>query len=269
MVDTGNSMHQRPVWTSRWSLLMSGWSQDWLFLNVDIKYFSPSTKIYWREVDPILHCRWQRECGLKWVVHSVTGVPHSPWSCSSGCLRLKVLDRQILCRWSYSHLKYKCRYKYCADNVTQFSLANHANFFSRFSHPLLSRKVAEWREQSTVRKKNYSVKDLMNHLLHDLLKVREKQEMFKPLERHIAQELAVQQVFCMHLIIQLKTNVTYLLLLRWWSPFVNHCFQLDLRTSGIHGDSGKRQELETPFSSFLVQSSMLTLPTSDLQSILL
>ena len=29
--------------------------------------------------------------------------------------------------------------------------ANHANFFSRFSHPLLSRKVTEWREQSTVR----------------------------------------------------------------------------------------------------------------------
>ena len=33
-----------------------------------------------------------------------------------------------------------------------------------------------------------------------LLKVREKQEMFKPLERHIAQELAVQQV--LHFIVQ-------------------------------------------------------------------
>ena len=32
-----------------------------------------------------------------------------------------------------------------------------------------------------------------------LSKVREKQEMFKPLERHIAQELAVQQVFRSHL----------------------------------------------------------------------
>ena len=68
--------------------------------------------------------------------------------------------------------------------------ANHANFFSRYSHPLLSRKVTEWREQVTVR---------------------EKQEMFKPLERHIARELAVQQ--------------------------------LDLLASGMHGDTGKRQEL--------------------------
>ena len=76
--------------------------------------------------------------------------------------------------------------------------ANHANFFSRYSHPLLSRKVTEWREQVTVR---------------------EKQEMFKPLERHIARELAVQQ--------------------------------LDLLASGMHGDTGKRQELdlETTLSS--------------------
>ena len=74
--------------------------------------------------------------------------------------------------------------------------ANHANFFSRFSHPLLSRKVTEWREQVTVR---------------------EKQEMFKPLERHIARELAVQQ--------------------------------LDLLASGMHGDTGKRQELETTLAS--------------------
>ena len=74
--------------------------------------------------------------------------------------------------------------------------ANHANFFSRYSHPLLSRKVTEWREQVTVR---------------------EKQEMFKPLERHIARELAVQQ--------------------------------LDLLASGMHGDTGKRQELETTLAS--------------------
>ena len=57
--------------------------------------------------------------------------------------------------------------------------------------------------------------------------------MFKPLERHIAQELAVQQVFRMHLV-QLPL---------FWFPFPDHCFQLDLLTSGIHGGSGKRQEL--------------------------
>ena len=65
--------------------------------------------------------------------------------------------------------------------------------------------------------------------------------MFKPLERHIAQELAVQQVFCMHLIVQIPLC---------WFPFPYHCFQLDLLTSGMHGSSGKRQELGISFSSF-------------------
>ena len=32
-----------------------------------------------------------------------------------------------------------------------FVSANHANFFSSYSHPLLSKKVTEWKEQLTVR----------------------------------------------------------------------------------------------------------------------
>ena len=67
-------------------------------------------------------------------------------------LTMELLERLLETQGSKSTNNEQILDKYWTNKYCFYSHpANHANFFSRFSHPLLSRKVTEWREQSTVR----------------------------------------------------------------------------------------------------------------------
>ena len=68
-------------------------------------------------------------------------------------LTMELLERLLETQGFESLKNFDQQLFHPANHKKLFHPANHSNFFSRFSHPLLSSKVTEWREQSTVRKK--------------------------------------------------------------------------------------------------------------------